>query len=130
MMKRTFLLFLAAIMTTVMMAGNVTPEQALQKATQFIQNRQQTTDNGSRRAPGTKPQLTLASRVSGLYVFNVQDNGGYVIISPDDRTVPVLAIATSVVSTRRTYQRICRPGLTAMPDSLTGYRHRNNPHRS
>ncbi len=77
-------------MTTMMMAGNVTPEQALQKATQFIQNRQQTTDNGSRRAPGTKPQLTLASRVSGLYVFNVQDNGGYVIISPDDRTVPVL----------------------------------------
>ena len=35
-MKRTILLFFATVMTTVMMAGNVTPEQALQKATNAV----------------------------------------------------------------------------------------------
>ena len=93
-MKRTLLLLLTAIMTTMMMAGNVTPEQALQKATHFVQNRM-AWGEGPRLAPGMKPQLTLATKVSGLYVFNVQDNNGYVIVSPDDRTTAILGFSES-----------------------------------
>ena len=93
-MKRTILLFFATVMTTVMMAGNVTPEQALQKATQFVQARAAKGD-GLRLAPGMKPQLSLAARPNGLYVYNVADNSGYVIVSPDDRTEAILGFSDS-----------------------------------
>jgi hypothetical protein len=75
-------------------ADEITTEQALQQAQTFVKNHQ--TANGSRRnAPGAAPQLTLASKVSGLYVFNVASDGGFVIVSNDDRTTPILAFGDS-----------------------------------
>ncbi len=68
-------------------AEQVTKEQAQQQAYEFLTSRRPT--SGMRRAPGTVPQLTTACQVSGLYVFNV-DGGGFVIVSNDDRTIPVL----------------------------------------
>lgn len=39
--------------------------------------------------------LTLAERVSGLYVINVANDGGFVIVSNDDRTFPILGFGES-----------------------------------
>ena len=64
------------------LAENVTAEQALQQAQAFVMNHQPA--NGPRRAPGTtvggdsqSPTLTLAAKISGLYVFNVDGDGGF-----------------------------------------------------
>lgn len=88
-MKRVWLLALTVIVSLTMMAGNVTPEKALQQATSFVQSRIQKGE-GPRMAPGTQLHLNLASRVSGLYVFNVSNNGGFVIVSPDDCVQTIL----------------------------------------
>lgn len=70
-----------------MMAGNVTPEEALQQATKFMKER---VAKGVRRAPAAASSLTMAKGVCGLYVINVGQNDGFVIVSPDDRTDAIL----------------------------------------
>ena len=85
-MKRTILLFLSVMMTVIMTAGDVTPQQALQQAQKFLQQ----TPSGMKRSQAEVPQLKMVGRVSGLYVFNAEQNQGYVIVSNDDRTVPIL----------------------------------------
>lgn len=85
-MKRTILLLLSVMMTIIMTAGNVTPEQALQQAQNFLQE----TPMGMKRSQAEVPQLKMAGRVSGLYVFNAERNQGFVIVSNDDRTAPIL----------------------------------------
>ena len=56
------------MMTIIMTAGNVTPEQALQQAQNFLQQ----TPMGMKRSQAEVPQLKMAGRVSGLYVFNAE----------------------------------------------------------
>lgn len=85
---------LSVVVSTMMMADDVTPEEALQQATQFVHKRM-VRGNGPRLAPGVQPKLTLASRVSDLYVFNVGNDAGYVIVSNDDVAVPILGYSDS-----------------------------------
>lgn len=85
-MRRKLLLLLSVMTTVVSMAADVTPQQALQEAQRFVQERAKVS---GRRVAAT-PQLTLVSRVSDLYVFNAADNGGFVIVSNDDCTEAVL----------------------------------------
>ena len=91
-MKRTLFLFLSLMLTMVISAGNVTPEEALQQATKFIKER---SARGARRAPAATSRLTMLQNVCGLYVVNVGQNDGYVIVSPDDRTEVILGYADS-----------------------------------
>lgn len=93
-MKRILLLMLSVIVSTMMMADDVTPQQALEQASQFVKSRK-ARDGGPRLAPGTQPKLTLASRVSDLYVFNINGDAGYVIVSNDDVAVPILGYSDS-----------------------------------
>lgn len=94
-MKRILLLMLTVVITTVMMAGNVTPDEALQKATAFVQNRI-ASGKHMKKAPGSVvPQLTLAKELNGLYVFNVSDNAGFVIVSNDDSVDAILGYSDS-----------------------------------
>lgn len=93
-MKRILLLMLSVVVSTMMMADDVTPEEALQQATQFVQNRM-ARGGGPRLAPGVQPKLTLASRVSDLYVFNVGSDAGFIIVSNDDCAVPILGYSDS-----------------------------------
>ena len=90
-MKRILLLFVMASFTGLWtLAADITPEQALQQARQFMLNKMQHQGKG-KQAPAVAPQMKLAGRVSDLYVFNVlKSNGGYVIVSNDDCAVPVL----------------------------------------
>ena len=66
-------------------ADEVTEEQALEQARQFLSS------YGMRR---TAPVVSPAGQVSGLYVFNVS-SGGFVIVSNDDQTVPILGFGES-----------------------------------
>ena len=92
---RTLLTVLLALLCiSGVWADDVTEEQALEQALDFLTN--QTTASGRpRKAQGVTPQLTMQSKVSGLYVFNVENNGGFVIVSNDDRTRPILGFSES-----------------------------------
>lgn len=74
-------------------ADNVTAEQALRQAQAFVKNHPSAT--GARRTPGTTPQLTLARQVCGLYMFNVAEEGGFVIVANDDEATPILGFSDS-----------------------------------
>lgn len=89
-MKKILLLMLSLVMVTTTMAEGVTPDEALNQARNFVKKRE---NNGMRphRAPGTAAsRLVMAKQVHGLYVFNVAKNEGFVIVSNDDRTEPIL----------------------------------------
>lgn len=92
-MKRIVLLMLSLVMVTMAGAEGVTQEDALQQARSFVQKRE-AAGSRMRRTPGT-PQLTLAGKMSGLYVFNIANEGGFVIVSNDDRTTPILGFSDS-----------------------------------
>jgi hypothetical protein len=71
-------------------ATDITSEQALQKALQFMTNKMSSKGNGH-HASAVTPQMRLAGRVNGLYLFNITNNsGGFVIVSNDDCTASVL----------------------------------------
>ena len=89
LVRAVTVLLLAVSGTTAAWADEVTAEEALQQAQAFFSNHQSAA-TGVRRAPGITPQLTAAGQVSGLYVFNVADGGGFVIVSNDDATIPIL----------------------------------------
>ena len=77
-------------MATMAWAGDVTAQQAMQQAKSFIQQREATGSRPKRAQGSAAQQLTMAKQISGLYVFNVKDNGGFVIVSNDDSTIPIL----------------------------------------
>ena len=87
-----------AVVGMIAWADEVTEEQALELARQFV-----TSHNNRKPAPAVKsapamrsaPTVELAGLVSGLYVFNVSGNGGFVIVSNDDQTVPILGFGES-----------------------------------
>lgn len=82
---------LTIVVATMVLAGDVTPQQAWEKAKEFMQSREAA---GRRRAAlGTVSQSGQTNRVNGLYVFNVSNNGGFVIVSNDDRTYPILGFS-------------------------------------
>ena len=74
-------------------AEDITAEQAMQLARTFVSG--QKSIPGQHNSTGMTPQLTQAKKVSGLYVFNVANNGGFIIVSNDDRTTPILGFSES-----------------------------------
>ena len=90
-MKKIVLCFLISLFGLQAYALPVTEQQALQQAQTFMKgNRflQRTGMKNMRRAP----QSTTTS--NAYYVFNIEDNGGFVIIAGDDAVDPVIAYAT------------------------------------
>lgn len=86
---RKRLLFLLALIVcgfASVWADEVTPEQAREIALKFMKS------HSSRRAA---PAMEQPVKVSGLYVFNMSNNGGYVIVSNDDQTTPILGFSDS-----------------------------------
>lgn len=95
-MKKSLLLLVSLIMTAIMMAGNVTPEEAMRQAQSFLQKHSSLSNTeGKARSKATAPRLTMVKQIKGVYLFNVEDDGGYVIVSSDDRTVPILGYSDS-----------------------------------
>ena len=94
-MKRTILSLIAIFMVTIAWADDITAQQALQQAKSFLQQRE-TTGSRPKHAQGSAAQqLTMTKQVCGLYVFNIKDNGGFVIVSNDDCVRPILGFSDS-----------------------------------
>lgn len=92
MRKLLFIIMIAAISLWAV-AGNITPEEALQQAIHFLQEK--AVKNGGQHRAVPASQLVAAGKVNGLYVFNVAEEGGFVIVSNDDRTFPILGYGNS-----------------------------------
>ena len=89
MLRRAALLMVLFAMSSFSVyAEEVTAADALQKAQDFA-NSHFARKGG---APKSKPasQIKAIGQVSGLYVFGLSDTGGFVIVSNDDRTTPIL----------------------------------------
>lgn len=71
-------------------AQQVSEQEALQKAQQFF-NKANLSSASRGRASRKAPELKLANNRSEFYVFNDRANGGYVVVSGDERMPDVLA---------------------------------------
>ena len=86
MMKKILLTLLAFIATVAMNAGQVSKQQALQKAQQFMPGKRF----------GEVRNFARGGNVSDrepFYIFNAEGKKGFVIVSGDDRTRPILGYA-------------------------------------
>lgn len=92
-MRKALLLVLTLTMTIVAVAADITPDAARQQATQFVI--EQFMSGKAFRRSSAQPQLTMATRQSGLYVFNVDNGNGYVIVADDDRAETILGYSNS-----------------------------------
>ena len=99
-MRKYFLLILS-LLPWVLSAEHVPVDRARSAAEQFLRSNLPTTRSaslelelvwdGTDRFPDTKSDQTATSAPADFYVFNNTAGGGYVIISGDDATMPVLA---------------------------------------
>ena len=98
-MKQVLTTVMACLLSLWTYAGPISEQQALDKARSFLSS-----GGSSRRGmPRSATSLRLAAirhykaseqlMIPSLYVFNVGDNGGFVMVSGDDRTLPVLGYA-------------------------------------
>lgn len=80
--------------TTVVVAQSITDSQAKEKARKFLYSNRL----GKRMAPGnavplkqiSQQQILPDTRGSQLYIFNIGNDGGFVIVSGDERTPEIL----------------------------------------
>ena len=87
-MTRKLILLLALMLPLVASAGHLTEEQAKSEALAFVQQKQGLPMS---LKVAKKAQRYAASPSDALYyVFNVGNNNGFVIVSGDDRTNPIL----------------------------------------
>ena len=80
-MKKIYSLIMAFFVSLTMYAGEVTEQQALQQAQQFMQGKKFKQTNLHRAA---------SAAGNAYYVFNAEDNGGFVIVAGDDRVKDIL----------------------------------------
>ena len=84
-MKRLTLILIAAVVSITLNAKEVTEQQALVKAQEFMQGKQlKKTDLRRAASPENK----------AYYVFNAESNGGFVIVAGDDRMPEILGYST------------------------------------
>ena len=86
LMVRTAMTLVFAAVWMNVWADEVTEKQALEEAQQFV---------ASHNNRKSTPTVKSAGQVSGLYLFNVSGNGGFVIVSNDDQTIPILGFGES-----------------------------------
>lgn len=91
-------LFLTAMacgmFATTSLAQKVSEAQALQRAKAFLDSRVSAPADGKMYAPQSDKTLSKASEGEAYYVFNAGDNGGFVIVSGDERLGSVLGYST------------------------------------
>lgn len=87
-MKRFSIAFICLLATLAVTAQKISEQQALEKARLFMPDKYfSELQQARRRAKGLSDDH--------FYVFNAADKGGFVIISDDDRTPPVIGYADS-----------------------------------
>jgi len=85
------LTLLICVMTGVW-ADDITAEQAKEQALSFIQQHKAPSGKTNRVSSSATLPMTM-TQVNGLYVFNIADDQGFVIVSNDDRTTPILGFS-------------------------------------
>lgn len=96
-MKNLLSVTITLFMCLPVVAQHVTEEQAMQKAQAFMQGKVMNSANGRKGAPAKAPAMRKVAQTTesdALYMFNVEDNGGFVIVSGDDRTEAILGYST------------------------------------
>lgn len=86
----------ALLFPSVSLAQQVSEGQARERAKEFFLSKERRTSNSSVRKAmkqRSESQLTLATQDSTYYVFNVGESQGFVVVSGDERTTPVLGYA-------------------------------------
>ena len=81
-------------MTVSINAQHVTEEQALKKAQEFLNKKVSTQTSVKNRAPRKLRSLAKVSQSDCYYIFNAESNGGFVIVSGDERTEEILGYST------------------------------------
>ena len=100
MNKKLFTALLACLLIPLLAAADpVTRQQALQRAQQFMPGKTFATATVEKRpdaaaARGRDHKTTAEKATEAFYVLNAQE-GGYVVVSGDDRTAPVLGYSTT-----------------------------------
>jgi hypothetical protein len=96
-MKRFLLIVLCVLTSVAFYGGPVTKEQALDQAVAFVSARKNITSaKGMMKMAYKAPKLMSADSLQAYYyVFNVGQNGGFVIVSGDDRTEQILGYTDS-----------------------------------
>ena len=87
-MKKILLTLLAFMATVAVNAEQISKQQALQKAQQFMPGKQFGEARSSARSAGSSDE-------EPFYVFNADGNQGFVIVSGDDRTTEILGYSTT-----------------------------------
>lgn len=85
-MKKLLLTLLTLMATIAVNAGQVSRQQALQKAQKFMPGKQFEETKAYARSEGS-------SDTEPFYIFNVENNGGFVIVSGDDHMKSILGYA-------------------------------------
>ena len=85
---RKFFFLASLLLATTAIAGPVTQNQALQKALTFMSERK--AGRAVQLTPVNATRINSTSTTPSFYVFNTTGNQGFVIVSGDDRTTPVL----------------------------------------
>ena len=87
-MRRLRITLILLCASLAVFSAEITPQQALEKARAFMQQRKGVATK-MRRAPLNITMQQTETGLQTLYAFNVE-GGGYVIASGDDRTLPEL----------------------------------------
>ena len=90
--KTSLLLFLLVVGTSSLLAQQVNKEVALAKANKFMDMQANASD---KRAQRRAPQLVLANNRNEFFVFNDAANGGYVVVSGEERMPDILAFSVN-----------------------------------
>lgn len=86
------LLSLIALVTQAAWAGHVSEQQAKAEAQTFLQQKSGAVKSLKVAAKAPRMQSAVADNAF-YYVFNIGDNGGFIVVSGDDRTTPILGYA-------------------------------------
>ncbi len=95
MIKRYLLIALTICCAMVLIAGPVNKGNARQIANQFLQKQGKSVKHEPVRAPQIRGEIGVIDEGAAYYVFDTDDNQGFVIVSGDDRTEPILGYSTN-----------------------------------
>lgn len=94
-MKRSVLTVLSLLMPLLLLAGAVTEKQAADIAAKFLAEKGRAASVRGRSQAAVATMLVPVGGSSLYHIFNVGQSDGYVIVSGDDRTTPVLGYSHS-----------------------------------
>lgn len=122
MKQRHILLILLSLFVSVLQAAMVNKQDALQKAERFVAGRQAAARGGA----GQAQSLQSALDNSYYYVFNIGTDGGFVIVSGDDRTPEILGYsdaghfdAQNIPDNMRAFLQGYADEIQHMPENVT-----------